>query len=158
MKETMKLVINKYPNGLFDNIALHDGWQITEYVPDGTRTNELQNIDALRQRVATHLPEIVHNLDRYIDVLHREYGIIIHESFLAVDETETFHITILVSDYDYHSPELIAGKLHVHEYLSITGGDVGIQVKFSVAEEYYKSHHTQRVYELNYLYRNSYAA
>jgi hypothetical protein len=154
----MRLVTNKYVNGLFDNIALPAGWQITEYVPDGPTASETENINALRQKISTHLPEIVHNLDRYIDVLHRDYDIEIPESYISVDETATFHITILVSDQDYHSPELIAAKLHMHEYLSARDRAVSIQVKFSVAEEYYKSHQTQRVYKLNYLYRNTYAA
>ncbi len=154
----MRLVVNNNTNGLFDGIVLPDGWKLTEYVPEEAGIREAGNINDLRQRISTHLPEIVHNLDRYIDIVHRDHDIAIQESYISVDESGTFHITILVSDHDYHSPELIAAKLHVHEYLTPVYGDVSIQVRFSIAEEYYRSHNSQRVYKLNYLYRNTYAA
>jgi len=139
------------------DIVAPKGWEAADVTTETAKQDEQQHLQLLKKRIGLHLPFISNGVEDYIKMLRNTFNIVVSAAYISVNNDTTFHINLLINQEDYLSPKLMAAKIKAAGFLN-TIGNVSVQFRFTVAEEYFRSHYAQRSFELNYAFRKAYEA
>ena len=121
----------------YADVILPDGWEEVS-AKEELRVPEKKAEEPSKAELSEHLQRVARRVEKYIDRAENQYHVSILAAYISIDADTTFHITMLIKQEDYHSPEFLAAKLAARQYLT-TLDDLSIRFTFTIAEEYYRS-------------------
>jgi hypothetical protein len=117
-----------------DNRALPAGWFA---ISDLKKTETTMPEHEVEYVTVKYLPEVAERAERIIHVINRNTSIQVPESYIRLSGDNAFQLLLLVSETDYHSPQMFEARYIANTFVSHE--DFDIRIDFSILEEYMKN-------------------
>lgn len=133
-----------------NSIVPPQGWFPEEEILYSKNIND-STLQSFQQTVSTTLPEAAKRSEELIDTLNDRLGIDVSISYLSVDIDANYHVLLLVTERDYHSPNIRAARLLAEKFVG-NSSNLAIRYTFTVGRERIMSHFTTTDYRLKYVH------
>ena len=116
------------------NITLPIGWFAVSDL-EKTETKMLKH--EVEYVTVKYLPEVADRAGRIIHVINNTVGIEIPESYIRLSGDNAFQLLLLVSEADYHSPQMFEAKYIANTF--VAHEDFDVRITFSIVTEHMKN-------------------
>lgn len=131
------------------NIAAPQGWYPGEEIQSYNDVPAV--IQTFERTVNATLPLAAKRAEDLITMLDQRYGINVSTAYLTIDVDATYHVLLLVSQEEYHSPYMQAAHILVEKFAG-SSVDLPIRFTFTVGREHMISHFNSGQYKFKYVH------
>lgn len=137
-------------NALITQVAPPKGW----FADDEVKSSQLDaynNTEEYVRAINSSLPQATKRSEELIHALDAQLEIIVSTAYLTIDADAAYHVFLLVTQDDYHSPHMQAAHLLVEKFTS-NSLDLTVRFTFTVGREHVMSYLTSNEFKLKYIY------
>lgn len=109
------------------NITLPEGW----YADDENKNSAESTYDNTAEFIAhvnNTLSPAAQRTEELIDELYNQLDIVVNTAYLTIDADTAYHVFLLVSLEEYHSPHIQAAQLMTEKF---TGNTLNLAIRFT---------------------------